>query len=274
MLCVPVMALAQPVSNNPTITPNQQTGVYTTHGIAPFGKGQGTLPSPDLLNLDQEKPAPGAPAKSTTKEKPAWLNKIPFGKPSSDTSTFAPKGTTASQAVPVQGVDTIEVTEPAAASTAPLEADPAKEDPAEPTEETAPIFSATQGLKPQHVVFRALNKVTGRASVVEVAPNDAIRFGKLSIAVLSCQISDPNSQRDDAGFFDITEQLPETAETKSLFRGWMYASSPSITSLEHPIYDVTMVECVTDDATRTVEKKSATSPPLADADATTDAVLD
>ena len=261
--------MAQSASNNPTIAPNQQQGVYRPKSSAPFGQGESALPSPDLLKLDQEVPAPKQPS-AAPEQKPAWLATVPFGRSSSQPSAAPSPASPAAQAVPVQGVDAIEVTEPAAPSVVPLEADPVTEDPAEPTEETAPIFSTTFALKPRHIVFRALNKVTGRASVVEVAPGEAVRFGKLSITALTCQISEPNSQRDDAGFFEINE----VAENKSVFRGWMYASSPSITSPEHPIYDVTMVECVTDDATRSAEKKQSAPADAIDADATESLILD
>ena len=267
LLMTPSLAQAQAASNNPTIAPNQQRGVHTID--SPFQRSGNNLPSPDLLKLDGASP----PAQSSPQEKPAWLKTVPFGKSSSSVSQPVPNGPHAAQAVPVQGVDAIEMREPAAPSNTPLEADPATEDPATPTEETAPIFSEENAKRPQHIVFRALNKVTGRASLIEAAPEEPVRFGKLNIHVATCQISDPNSQRDDAGFFDITEQLPD-GQPKPLFSGWMYATSPSITSLEHPIYDVTMVECVTDNPARDAKKKAMEATAPADTDATDARVLD
>lgn len=236
--------------------------------------GPSTLPSPALLKLDE--PPPNQ-IKPPPKGKPSWLTTVPFGKPSSTVSQPLPKGPQMLQAVPVQGVDAIEVTEPAVPSTAPLEADPAKENPEIPTEETSPIFSGKNVPTPRKIILRALNKVTGQSELIEARPGETVRFGKLDIKSISCQVSDPTSPLDYAGLFEMNEYIPELPQPKRLFRGWMYATSPSVTALEHPVYDVTMVECVTDVASRAKVKKETeeeapkTAEPPVDED---EAVLD
>ena len=95
------------------------------------------------------------------------------------------------------------------------------------------------------VVIRALNKVTAQSESITLKSNQMVKFGQLQITAITCQTSAARSQTDYAALLDIVEKLPTGEGTKPVFRGWMYASSPSIASLEHPVYDVTMVECKT-----------------------------
>ena len=174
--------------------------------------------------------------------------KIPFGRSSSAPVPGAPEvpsGPHTAVAVPVSGVDAVEVSEPAPPAPVAPGADPVNEDAAKPTELTSPIFDGAQDSgAPRKIVFRALNKVTGQSTLFTTKPNDTVKFGKIEITAIMCRTSIPTSQTDYAGLLDIREQQPDTKlGLKPLFRGWMYASSPSITGLEHPIYDVTMVSC-------------------------------
>ncbi len=255
---IPCALSAQDAVDDPVsiVAPDAQKGVYTTQKSLPWEKA-GALPSPALLKLDEQgaqKPVPAKPEAA----KPKWLATVPFGKASSDVSQPLPTGPRAATAVPVQDVDAIEVTEPAAASTAPLEADPASENPQTPTEETSPIFSTDNASVPHKVVFSVLNKVTGRSERIEAKPGEVVTIGKLEIKAIACQTSTPHSQLDYAGLFELNEFVPGEAQTKQLFRGWMYATSPSITSLEHPIYDVTMVACKGDQPKQVAAKKADT----------------
>lgn len=76
-------------------------------------------------------------------------------------------------------------------------------------------------------------------------PGAVERVGKLEIEATNCFVSMPSSQSDSVALLTISEQPPgkEKKEPKLLFHGWMYASSPSLTALEHPVYDVTMIDC-------------------------------
>lgn len=199
-------------------------------GVMPFGVGNTTQPN---------------------KYSP---NKVPFGRATSlgnDTTPSAPHSTAA---IPVVDVDSIEASEPAPPTPVAVEENPAAQDPAEPTELTSPIFSDkddTRGAR--KVVVRALNKVTAQSQLFKASPGETVKFGRLEITAIGCRTSSPNSLSDYAGLFEINEQLPGTAaqpgQKKQLFHGWMYASSPSIAALEHPIYDVTMVSCDTVEST-------------------------
>jgi len=189
--------------------------------------------------------APFAPATDTTaKPNAVYQPKIPFGH-AEPSGPVVPSGPHSTEAVPVVGVDAVEASEAAPPTPVEPEADPVQQDPAEPTELTSPIFEAEENaLTPRKIVIRVLNKVTAQAQLISFKPNETGKVGKLQITAITCQRSAERSQTDYAGLLDIAE-LPatDTDKPKPLFRGWMYASSPSITALEHPVYDVTMVRC-------------------------------
>lgn len=95
---------------------------------------------------------------------------------------------------------------------------------------------------PQVVVLQGLDKVTARISVVEVPVGGSGRFGSLLIAARACQKSPPEEPPEAAAFLEITE-TPAGVTASSLFSGWMFASSPALSALEHPVYDVWVKDC-------------------------------
>jgi hypothetical protein len=237
LAAIPTFALAQQdVPESHIVPPDAQSGVYTTH------KEQPLLPW-------KKQPAPpiSSPALNP--------GPIPFGHAAPEVSQPVPNGPRTMQAAPVPDVGSVEVMEPAAPAAAVPEVNPAAENPAVPTEETSPIFSTTDVPRPLKIVVRALNKVTGRSEKFELRPGEQVTFGKLDIRAVTCEASTPESQRDYAGLIELAEHVPGQARPKPLFRGWMYASSPSVVSLEHPIYDVTMVECVSAESPKPEAKK-------------------
>lgn len=92
--------------------------------------------------------------------------------------------------------------------------------------------------------LEALDKVTGRISVVEVATGEPIAFGTLGITVESCFRRPPELPPDSAALIDVSESRDATTPPRPLFRGWMFASSPGLSGLEHPVYDVIVLDCV------------------------------
>lgn len=169
---------------------------------------------------------------------------VPFGRGEAPARPI-PSGPHTTTAVPVANVDAIEASDAAPPTPVAPEADPANEDPTQPTEANSPIFDAdARGPAPRKILLRALNKVTAQSVRFEVKPGETVSFGQIDITAVTCRTSTPTSQRDDAGLMDVVERVPGTPPTtKPVFRGWMYASSPSVSALEHPIYDVTMVMC-------------------------------
>lgn len=92
------------------------------------------------------------------------------------------------------------------------------------------------------VVLQGLDKVTARISTFEVVVDEPVRFGTLEIAVRTCYETPPTEPPESAAFIEISEHKPGELEA-SLFTGWMFASSPALSALEHPVYDVWVVDC-------------------------------
>ena len=99
------------------------------------------------------------------------------------------------------------------------------------------------------VVIQGLDKVTARISTLNIAVGDSAEFGTLRIALRACEKAPPEDPPEAAAFLDILEQRDEE-EPASLFHGWMFASTPALSALEHPVYDVWVLDCMqgTDEA--------------------------
>jgi len=94
----------------------------------------------------------------------------------------------------------------------------------------------------QTAVLQGLNKVTARVTTLEANLGDVVRFGTLEIIVRTCDKRPPEETPESAAFLDIWEVRPGEAAL-GLFRGWMFASSPGLNALEHPVYDVWLKDC-------------------------------
>ncbi|MGB0683536.1 MAG: DUF2155 domain-containing protein [Magnetovibrionaceae bacterium] len=107
----------------------------------------------------------------------------------------------------------------------------------------AALLPASLAAEPHGVaVLQALDKVTGRVSTLKVPVGDVARFGNLEIIARTCDKRPPVEPPESAAFLDIwgpKDSLPDA----SLFRGWMFASSPALNPLEHPVYDVWVLDC-------------------------------
>ena len=91
--------------------------------------------------------------------------------------------------------------------------------------------------------MQALDKVTGKMSVISVPVNGEVKFGSFSIVVRSCQTTPPEETPENYAFIDVADTNRE-GETFNIFKGWMMSSSPSLNSVEHPIYDVWLLKCL------------------------------
>ncbi len=101
------------------------------------------------------------------------------------------------------------------------------------------------GAEPQTVgaVLQGLDKVTARISTFEAPLNQAVTFGTLSIHVRACHKTPPTEPPESTAFIEI-EEVISNADARLLFSGWMFASSPAVSALEHPVYDVWVVDCM------------------------------
>lgn len=109
--------------------------------------------------------------------------------------------------------------------------------------DTPPGSEEARWLPPtQAVVLQGLDKITGRVRTIEAPVAQTIRFGTLDIVVRTCRKRPPEEPPESAAFLEITDV--KAGETpKALFSGWMYASSPAVSALEDPVYDVWVIDC-------------------------------
>ena len=91
-------------------------------------------------------------------------------------------------------------------------------------------------------VLQGLDKVTARISTIEAPVGETVRFGTLEIIARACDKRPPEEPPESAAFLDVWE-LRRGEPPTSVFRGWMYASSPALSALEHPVYDVWVLDC-------------------------------
>ncbi len=98
--------------------------------------------------------------------------------------------------------------------------------------------------RPRDVVrLGTLEKVTARVSHLDVAVGETRRFGTLAITVEACFEAPPTEPPDSAVFLQITDRLGAEVPAE-VFSGWMFASSPALSALEHAVYDVWVVDCL------------------------------
>ena len=91
-------------------------------------------------------------------------------------------------------------------------------------------------------VLQGLDKITARTTVLHAPVGTEVAFGTLRITVRACLETPPTEPPESAAFLEIAVADPGS-ETKMAFSGWMFASSPSLSALEHPVYDVWVIDC-------------------------------
>lgn len=91
-------------------------------------------------------------------------------------------------------------------------------------------------------VLQGLDKVTARVSTFNVPLDRPTRFGTLEITIRACHKRPPEEPPESAAFLEIRE-LRLGEQPRPLFSGWMFASSPALNPLQHPVYDVWVLDC-------------------------------
>lgn len=93
-------------------------------------------------------------------------------------------------------------------------------------------------------VLQTLDKVTGRVRTLEAPIDREVAFGVLRIVVRACRKRPPEEPPESAAYLEIAEgQAGEAAQ--SVFRGWMFASAPSVSAMDHAVYDIWVLDCRT-----------------------------
>jgi hypothetical protein len=138
---------------------------------------------------------------------------------------------------------------------APAAAEPAETAPVEDTVIEAP----TQHIENGKAVFAGLDKITGRTFTFDAAIGETVRFGALEVTPRACYTRPPTEATNTDAFVEVDE-VTLTREIKRIFTGWMFASSPGLHAVEHPIYDVWLTDCAAPIQSALAEP-AATPPP-------------
>jgi hypothetical protein len=91
-------------------------------------------------------------------------------------------------------------------------------------------------------VFSALDKVTARISKIEAPLNQTVEFGSLRVTPRVCY-SRPSTERPKTTSFVEVREVQLDGKEQKLFSGWMFAESPALNAVEHPVFDVWLSDC-------------------------------
>jgi hypothetical protein len=107
---------------------------------------------------------------------------------------------------------------------------------------TAPNAALADKISNPIAVFNGLDKITGRIISFEVAIDETVQFGALQITPRVCYSRPPTDAPQTDTFAQIDE-IDELKQTKRIFSGWMFADSPGLHGVEHPIFDIWLTAC-------------------------------
>jgi hypothetical protein len=107
---------------------------------------------------------------------------------------------------------------------------------------TAPDAALADKISNPIAVFNGLDKITGRIISFEVAINETVQFGALQITPRVCYSRPPTDAPQTDTFAQIDE-IDELKQIKRIFSGWMFADSPGLHGVEHPIFDIWLTAC-------------------------------
>jgi hypothetical protein len=184
----------------------------------------------------QQQQYPSAPAARA----PSGIQAQPLPPPPG--ATVAPQGARPANAppppspAPVQGARNA----PAPAPANPPPPQPA--DTAPQPDDTVITETPTQKIENGRAVFSGLDKITGRTISFDAAIGETVQFGALQVTARACYTRPPTEATNTDAFVEVDEVTLQ-GEIKRIFTGWMFASSPGLHAVEHPIYDVWLTDC-------------------------------
>jgi hypothetical protein len=91
-------------------------------------------------------------------------------------------------------------------------------------------------------VFSGLDKITGRIISFDVYVNETVQFGALRVTPRVCNTQPPTEEPNTMVFAEVDE-ITLDSKIRNIFTGWMFAASPGLNAVEHPVYDVWLKDC-------------------------------
>ena len=105
----------------------------------------------------------------------------------------------------------------------------------------APVAKAARIENPV-AVFSGIDKITGRITNFDVYIGETVQFGALQVTPKVCYSRDDTETQKVTTFVEVDE-ITLDRKIRRIFTGWMFADSPGLNAVEHPVYDVWLVEC-------------------------------
>jgi hypothetical protein len=106
----------------------------------------------------------------------------------------------------------------------------------------APPVFAPVATGPLTLVMRGLDKITGRPTTLLVPIGKSVQFATLTIYARYCYQTPQAETPETAAFVQIDDHRPDQPPRR-IFSGWMYASTPGLNGMEHPLYDAWVITC-------------------------------
>tara|TARA_B110000014_G_scaffold146157_1_gene101671 strand:+ start:252 stop:767 length:516 start_codon:yes stop_codon:yes gene_type:complete len=94
-----------------------------------------------------------------------------------------------------------------------------------------------------YINLTALNKITAKTSSLRLAIGENSFFGPLEIKALKCQLSQTESAPDTIAYIQVKDLSNKRNDQVFIFNGWTFASSPTLQSIDHPVYDLWITSC-------------------------------
>ena len=94
-----------------------------------------------------------------------------------------------------------------------------------------------------YINIKALDKITAKTSTIRLAVGEKKFFGSLEIKALKCQLAENNDYTDTVAYLQVKDLSSKDNNQVFLFNGWTFASSPTLQSIDHPIYDLWITSC-------------------------------
>ena len=107
-----------------------------------------------------------------------------------------------------------------------------------------PLVVSAETIEKKYASFKLLNKTTNKVSTKDILVSSKISWETLNIEVLYCGSTPPTEIPEDYVLIDVYDTINN--ENTNIYKGWMISSSPDVTPLENPIYDLWLVDCSND----------------------------
>jgi hypothetical protein len=190
----------------------------------------GGYPPPDQYPGQQQYPPPPPPPPPSAGPPPSGIQAQPLPPPPGGTAAPPPPQRARVSPPPANPQQPANPQPPQPADAAPQ------------SDDTVVTETPTQKIPNNRAIFSGLDKITGRIISFDAAIGETVQFGALQVTARACYTRPPTEATNTDAFVDVDE-VTLKGEIKRIFTGWMFASSPGLHAVEHPIYDVWLTDC-------------------------------